>query len=405
MTHNNTKLDIKHGGPATKRPLTHFETYCEEASKFLSLDLREALRIAVKGVPDFLEKGIDDRPFMAMSLLMLKRVLAHLMGNNLDAVARSRIEAMTIQSIYQSDEAQRSEFRSFLNSLFHVYHFSKSRMLFRIEEPLMAKLLYTDINKVDSLFVKSPFSSIFIQTPYNNEIFIPHKQLGSVRMAGFYLMYTEEVSNLQENMKGSEVLSYEGTPCNKALRILAVGDTTGTTLSAPNFFMTLFFAPGDVFPQVERTVSIFSEPGEFERSKDFRRKLFRFCVNALLYISNPRASLVQEDAKFEKTTSNNAKEREKVRKKNQGLSKLPVILTGSNVYISSEYRKQFREGTLGSLPSSRTEIGVPVYMVRGHYRNQPHGPGRSLSSLIWIEPYVKGKGILNDPLERTYHVT
>jgi len=46
----------------------------------------------------------------------------------------------------------------------------------------------------------------------------------------------------------------------------------------------------------------------------------------------------------------------------------------------------------GSKPESR---GGHVewsrrWMVRGHWRNQPYGPGRTERRLTWIDPYVKG---------------
>ena len=54
--------------------------------------------------------------------------------------------------------------------------------------------------------------------------------------------------------------------------------------------------------------------------------------------------------------------------------------------------------TMVNLPSSDRGIASgesaysisKTFSVRGHFRNQAHGPGRSLRKVIWIEPFVKG---------------
>ena len=42
--------------------------------------------------------------------------------------------------------------------------------------------------------------------------------------------------------------------------------------------------------------------------------------------------------------------------------------------------------------------------VRGHFRNQAHGPGRKLRKLIWIEPHMRGPD-LAETVRRTFDVT
>jgi hypothetical protein len=44
------------------------------------------------------------------------------------------------------------------------------------------------------------------------------------------------------------------------------------------------------------------------------------------------------------------------------------------------------------------------FVVRGHWRNQAHGPDRSLRRRQWIQPYYKGPEGLTDALERTFEV-
>jgi hypothetical protein len=42
------------------------------------------------------------------------------------------------------------------------------------------------------------------------------------------------------------------------------------------------------------------------------------------------------------------------------------------------------------------------WMVRGHWRNQPHGPNRSRRSVRWIPSYIKGPA--DKPLKETERV-
>lgn len=44
------------------------------------------------------------------------------------------------------------------------------------------------------------------------------------------------------------------------------------------------------------------------------------------------------------------------------------------------------------------------FVVRGHYKRQPHGPGRSLRKTIWVMPFWKGPTDVNEALARTFEV-
>jgi hypothetical protein len=43
-----------------------------------------------------------------------------------------------------------------------------------------------------------------------------------------------------------------------------------------------------------------------------------------------------------------------------------------------------------------------AHLVRGHFKNQPFGPGRTERRIIWIAPYRRGDDGTEETLERTY---
>lgn len=54
---------------------------------------------------------------------------------------------------------------------------------------------------------------------------------------------------------------------------------------------------------------------------------------------------------------------------------------------------RLRKETHGSLVVLNEEEGPwwnHRWLVRGHWRNQPYGPNKSLTKIIWISPYIKG---------------
>lgn len=69
-----------------------------------------------------------------------------------------------------------------------------------------------------------------------------------------------------------------------------------------------------------------------------------------------------------------------------------VWLFGQNVKLQPELRRMAREVALGQ-SSDHAVQGWKVrikHVVRGHWKNQPHGEGRTQRKRKWIEPYWRG---------------
>jgi len=403
---NRNTLNIIEKAPAERLPLTHFEQYLQSSQRLYGSNPLVEIEKACSLTPGYQLGKLDDRPYGLVAMDIIKRAFKR----STHADEQFVINGLSLEDFY-SDPVLAAEFRSHLNLLHHIHLFSKNRMVFKFSESLTAKLQYTDVHKVDSAFVISPFSSIFLSVPHNRDLMIRNDLTGMHRVIGMYISYTEDIQHLNDALPPQEKdadgmhpsLKWNGHPCNKAIRIFAIGDKNERAIDEyddATFYMTLLFGPGDVFPQLDRALQ--KNLQEINKGKDevYMRKLFEFVLNAILYITSPSADFVKVPAKVDPPLKKGKKS--KTLKKH---SSLGVISTGSKVYISHEYRKRYREGTLGDMPQAKKDAKTPTWMVRGHYRNQAHGPNMSLRCLKWIHPHVKGKGIEDAVCSREYHVS
>lgn len=79
---------------------------------------------------------------------------------------------------------------------------------------------------------------------------------------------------------------------------------------------------------------------------------------------------------------------------------LPRFRVGRPIKLSPTTRKMLYERNSSA---SHREL-MSRFMVRGHWRNQVHGPGRTLRKRMWIEPYWKGPENVTEALLRAYEV-
>lgn len=77
----------------------------------------------------------------------------------------------------------------------------------------------------------------------------------------------------------------------------------------------------------------------------------------------------------------------------------PRFRVGRTVKLSPQIRAVLKEGHAGR----SWKLGQR-FIVRGHWRNQAHGPRRSLRMRKWIEPFWKGPSSLDEAFERSYSV-
>lgn len=116
-------------------------------------------------------------------------------------------------------------------------------------------------------------------------------------------------------------------------------------------------------------------------------------VNALCYISaypddiNTVWPAGTPDSLIQKVLHGKGKEQQRAKSKLTALGYVPVHLCGKRI---AEQR------ALHGVPM-HTHGHVAAHWRRGHWRNQVHGPGRTMRKLIWVMPVVVGAKQADEP--------
>ncbi len=113
-------------------------------------------------------------------------------------------------------------------------------------------------------------------------------------------------------------------------------------------------------------------------------QFYRLVLNTILYLMSDGAERremkgTQQEILDEAEQEKSAKQRRKKQSFAQKFSAEPYILLGESVAKISE-----RGGNRHT-----SETGKRI-IVRGHFKNQPHGPERKLRKHIWVQPYYRG---------------
>lgn len=137
---------------------------------------------------------------------------------------------------------------------------------------------------------------------------------------------------------------------------------------------------------VSSHMSALRETEATERHPIYKEAL-RLAVNALCYMTAYPDDIEAvwpegtPDSLSQKALAGKPKERQRARSKLAALGYVPVHLCGQRIVEQREAAK-LRTG----------EKHVSAHWRRGHWRNQVHGPGRSLRKLIWVMPSLIGAG-------------
>lgn len=120
---------------------------------------------------------------------------------------------------------------------------------------------------------------------------------------------------------------------------------------------------------------------------------YRILMNAILYLSCAQAELTgvltpRRDIEARAQTIVSPVKKRKVLKESNRITALAYQEVGASVGPIV-----IKRGANADSASSAGKKGKPVvrFMVRGHWRQQPHGPERQARKLIWIQPFYKGE--------------
>jgi len=136
---------------------------------------------------------------------------------------------------------------------------------------------------------------------------------------------------------------------------------------------------------------------------EIRREVLRFLLNLCVYMGSPEARVehVHEEAIKRLTRGKKIRQlRKNIQERVRELQNDRIFAVGTNVTISPEIKDHV-------LSHGETGEGVKLAyrtVVRGHWRNQAHGPGRASRTRKWIEPHVRGAGLQTKVLGHTYDV-
>lgn len=386
MTNPVVLSEIKDSGKRVKLPLTHYERFTRMSKKNFGINVPEdLLHLTEMDGADLISDNTLDM-FLTTNIPVAGTMMKH--------------PSVHIQSEYYAMRAMYS----------HAMAFSRHKRVFQVEEGLTQKLLHTSIAKVDAMFVRSPFESLYLTLPYNKELLIPNILTGEHRVVGCYI-YSKKVDGDLLYTRGEGRVPIKasdkfGSRDLHLLKIMAVGapkeDLYGAGLDKDDalFYGMFMLKDGeDILSQIESQVRAHTL---VDRDIPYFDALMSFIVNLLLYLSSPGAAMERVHAKYlmvDKKASE--KEKAKAALKNAESSKISVISIGGGIGVLGGMSDHYR-----STPMLDRVIGCPRWLVRGHWRAQAYGAGRSLRRATWIEPYEKGKGLGTDVLsDRGYKVS
>lgn len=134
---------------------------------------------------------------------------------------------------------------------------------------------------------------------------------------------------------------------------------------------------------------------------EIRDLMLKFVLNLCIYLNTEKGTPKHIHAE-ELARLHGGKKfknlRKPVQEKVKRLQNDRVFDVGTDVMVDHEIREIVRtEGTGSFQLSYRT-------LVRGHWRNQAHGPGRALRTRKWIEPHIRGAELPTKVAGHNYEV-
>lgn len=146
--------------------------------------------------------------------------------------------------------------------------------------------------------------------------------------------------------------------------------------------------------------------GEEYYSEDFREKIIRIVINTIIYMTSASAVVEHEDKdKIDHLIVLKDRRRLKVKdqKTLEEMESTPHFVLGTDITITradieaiDNAQKEDRRRGQGGRKLKHPSI------TRGHWRQQPYGPGRTLRKRIWIRPFIRGKELGGPVRGHTY---
>jgi hypothetical protein len=286
---------------------------------------------------------------------------------------------------------------------------------FRVSEGLAYKLLATDLKGAVVGDLKLPLPAFYIEIPAGM-FWLEDRQTGwhEVRMLGAVLGNITEKTIARARAAGDQTVN--DALVGERLVVEAYGEPNRTSVSP--FDDTWIFKSYNVENKeidIHESLERISGPereheARLNRGKignriidgwELRQVMIRFVLNLCIYLGSEKAS-VEHAHSAEINRLQGGKKFKLLRKHIQAkilaLKHDMVFAVGSDVTISPEMKELVaNDGTGARTQAYRT-------LVRGHWRNQAHGPGRALRKRRWIEPHIRGADLPTPVVGHKYDV-
>lgn len=286
------------------------------------------------------------------------------------------VTQMRISDFFATIKTQYQESLSTLpqDEIFQIYSVlawkDSAFPVFELTHSLCAALLLTDPADVNSDDIQLPFSCFVLRVP--DKMLSIQGRMGDRQNVSFILIH-----------------QFRATENEKRIVVRAIGrvsDMNDINLRTSAYEVLPTPKPGPVsdWLTTDLPVSPFSERQEVEADRSTMIAIRRLVINACLYIT--------ANGKGEHRDLPPRSRKKKARKHDPGPA-LDTWILGKEVKLDSDLLESARAWTQAASSDNTTAWRLrSKFTVRGHWRNQPHGPGRSLRRRKWIAPYWKGEG-------------
>lgn len=307
---------------------------------------------------------------------------------------------------------------SWLNAAIHytalkLLSVARSPSWFTLSEGLALKLLTTEIKGALAKDVKAPFEGFMIEMP-PGLLWWDHDDTGRHEVSAVSVVEgtAPEVPAYDPGLEGGRRLLVMCF-CEPNEKSTDPADDNLAYFTVPLFdedekVEDLFKIDKEVIADIENEAlnggEVRGRFGGMDMTGNHLRDLFRrFVVNVLLYLNSPDADVIhvgtEKAKKIKKKKAKNKKARQKIKKHAQEARAERNWLVGSRVSVDPRLKRAVSEGRRDAGGKLRFKS-----LVRGHWRNQAHGPNRSLRKMIWISPHVRGASLEGPLLGHDYQV-
>lgn len=269
-------------------------------------------------------------------------------------------------------------------------HERAGKRAYEVSPALGEQLQHTELRGLLTDDLRLPYENILIQVPESLGIEVWNKDTGWHRLRDVYVTEEDYVGN-------------EEMGISRGWRIMLCGASKSGDIgddALSHFWITLpegkkLDEQLDILEKNMRSEDVSGET--FGPMQERWRAIFEWIMNVVLYAtwSDPGERIMRNrDARqlwnrIQKMPTNKPKRKELLHNF-QNMNPQRRIVLGGNVRIQ---RHEGEEGAQDSGTNGGGRAGGPLWVrtrVSGHWRNQPHGPGKTLRKLIFIAPFWRG---------------